>query len=113
MMEKRLIKKTLRYHRNFHNRHLEALICLYKDCIYIKIDTVHENSLPRVTHYETYLTFAVHYEDLIDILEFNNTSEKLAKKVKAVLEQWKAEKDFTFDEAGIILINGGQNNDNQ
>lgn len=112
-MEKRLVKKTLRYHRNYHNRHLEALICLYKDCIYIKVDTVYDDRSPRVTHYETFLTFEVHYDELVEDLEFNNTSEKLARKIKEVLEQWRKQKDFTFDEVGIISINGGQSNDNQ
>lgn len=113
MMEKRLIKRTLRYHRTLHNRHLEALICLYKDCIYIKVDTVYDDKSPRVTLYETFLTFEVHYDELVEDLEFNNTSKKLAIKIKEVLEQWRKQKDFTFDEVGIISINGGNSNGKQ
>lgn len=113
MKEKWLLKKVCRYHRISHYKRLEALISLYKDTIYIKIDTVYDDLSPRVTHYETYLTFEVHYDELVEDLEYNNTTEKLARKVKAILEQWKAEGLFLFDEAGIISINGGQSNDNQ
>lgn len=113
MKEKRLLGKVCRYHRISHTKRLEALICLYKDCIYIKIDTVYDDLSPRVTHYETYLTFQVHYDDLINILEYNNATEKLARKVKIVLSRWEADGLFSFDEAGIISINGGQNDDNQ
>lgn len=112
-MEKRLIKRTLRYHRISHYMHLEALMSLYKDCIYIKVDKVYDDASPRVTLYETFLTFEVHYDELIEDLELRNVSEKLAKKVETLLEQWKKQGDFTFDEAGIISINGGQKNDNQ
>lgn len=113
MKERWLLKRVCRYHRISHTKRLEALIVLYKDCIYIKIDTVYDDLSPRVTHYETHLTFEVHYDEIVEDLEFNNTSEKLAKKVKVVLEQWKAEELFSFDEAGIISINGGQSNGNQ
>lgn len=113
MKEKRLLKKVCRYHRISHTKRLEALIALYKDCIYIKIDTVYDDLSPRVTHYETYLTFQVHYDDLINILEYNNATEKLARKTKIVLLRWEADGLFSFDETGIISINGGQNNDNQ
>lgn len=109
MKERRLLKRVCRYHRISHTKRLEALIVLYKDCIYIKIDTVYDDLSPRVTHYETYLTFQVHYELIVDTLEFNNASEKLAKKVEKVLEQWRKEELFSFDEAGIIDIKGGQN----
>lgn len=113
MKERRLLKRVCRYHRISHTKRLEALIVLYKDCIYIKIDTVYDDISPRVTHYETYLTFQVYYDRIIDYLEYNNTSEKLARKVKIVLDQWNAEGLFSFDEANIIKINGGQNDDNQ
>lgn len=113
MKERSLLKKVCRYHRISYNKRLEALISLYKDTIYIKIDTVYDDLTPRVTYYETYLTFQVHYDELVEDLEFNNASEKLAKKVKVVLEQWKSEGLFSFDEVGIISINGGQSNDNQ
>lgn len=113
MKERRLLKRVCRYHRISHTKRLEALIVLYKDCIYIKIDTVYDDLSPRVTHYETYLTFQVHYDEIVEILEFNNATEKLARKVGDVLVRWNAEELFTFDETGIILINGGQSNGNQ
>lgn len=112
-MEKRLIKRTLRYHRISHNRHLEALICLYRDCIYIKVDTVYDDKSPRVTLYETFLTFEVLYERIVEVLRSRGISKELSERVKKVLAQWRKQKDFTFDKAGIISINGGQNNDNQ
>lgn len=109
MKERWLLKRVCRYHRISHTKRLEALVVLYKDCIYIKIDTVYDDLSPRVTHYETYLTFQVHYELIVETLEFNNASEKLAKKVEKVLEQWRNDELFSFDEAGIINIKGGQN----
>lgn len=113
MKERRTLKRLCRYHRISHTKRLEALIVLCKDCIYIKIDTVYDDLSPRVTHYETYLTFQVHYDRIVDYLEYNNTTEKLARKVKKVLEQWKADGLFSFDEANIISINGGKDNGNQ
>lgn len=112
MMEKRLIKRTLRYNRTSHNRHLEALICLYKDCIYIKVDTVYDDASPRVTHYETFITTLERYKGIIGILMNNGTTEKLSYSVKAVLEKWKAEGLFAFDKEDIISIKGGQNDEN-
>lgn len=107
MKERRLLKRVCRYHRISHTKRLEALIVLYKDCIYIKIDTVYDDLSPRVTHYETYLTFQVHYELIVDTLEFNNASEKLAKKVEKVLEQWRNDELFSFCNNGRIIIKGG------
>lgn len=113
MKEKKLLKKVCRYHRISHNERLEGLISLYKDAIYIKIDSVYDDLKPRKTHYETYLTFGVHYDELIEILIYKGATEKLARKIKIVLSRWKADGLFSFDEANIIVINGGQSNEKQ
>lgn len=113
MKEKRLLKKVWRYHRISHNERLEGLVSLYKDTIYIKVDSVYDDLKPRKTHYETYLTFGVHYDEIIEILIHKGTTEKLARKIKIVMAQWKANGLFSFDEANIIVVNGGQNDDKQ
>lgn len=113
MKEKRLLKKVCRWHRISHNERLEGLISLYKDAIYIKIDSVYDDLKPRKTHYETYMTFGVHYDEIIEILIYKGATEKLARKMKVVMAQWKANGLFSFDEANIIVINGGQSNDKQ
>lgn len=113
MMKKRLIKRTLKYHRISHNRYLEALICLYKDYIYIKVDTVYDDKHPRKTLYETFLTLEEYYDNLTDILGFNNVSEKLIKLIIEVLERWRKQKDFKFNKIGKISIYRGNKNGKQ
>lgn len=113
MKEKKLLKKVCRYHRVSHNERLEGLISLYKDTIYIKVDSVYDNLRPRKTRCETCLTYGVHYDVITEILIYRGATEKLAKKIKFVMEQWKADGLFSFDEANIIVINGGQDDDKQ
>lgn len=108
MKEKRLLKKAWRYHRISYIKRLEALICLYKDCIYIKIDTVFDDLSPRITHYEAFMTSKLHYDDIVVILILRGITEKLARKVGDVLVQWNAKGLFTFDATDAIQINGGQ-----
>ena len=112
MKEKWLLKKVCRYHRVSHNKRLEGLISLYKDSVYIKIDSVYDSLKPRDTHYETYMTFEVHYNEIVQDLINGGATEKLARKISDVLVRWYADGLFTFDEAGIISINGGQSNEN-
>lgn len=102
-MEKRQLKKVYRYNRVSHNETLEALISLNKDCIWIKIDSVFDVPALRRTRYETFMTFKVHYDDIIEILILKGVTEKLARKIKKVLAQWEADKLFSFDEANIIV----------
>lgn len=113
MMEKRLIKKALRYHKISHNKHLEALICLYKDYLYIKVDVIYEDIKARDTYFEGYISL---YQQMLQIREkmaYGNISEKLIFKVHKVLMQWEKMKLFKFSNDGKILMNGGQRNDNQ
>lgn len=108
-MEKRLIKRTLRYHKISHNKHLEALICLYKDYLYIKVDVVYEDIKARDTYYEVYIS---HYEQVLQLEEkmsFGNISEKMIYKVYKVLIQWEENKLFKFSNDGKIKIEGGKN----
>lgn len=113
MKEKRQLKKVCRYHRVSHNERLEALISLNKDCIWIKIDSVFDVPALRRTRNETFISYNFQYDDIILILMEMGVTEKLARKIKIVLSRWKADELFSFDEANIIVINGGQSNDKQ
>ena len=113
MMEKKLIKKTLRYHKISYSKHLEALICLYKDYLYVKVDVIYEDIKARDTYYEGYISLYQQILQLREKMAFGNISEKLIYKIHKVLIQWEESKLFKFSNDGKIIINGGQNNDKQ
>lgn len=113
MKEKRLLKKAYRCQKISHRETHEVMICLYKDIIYIKVDSVYNTLKPRITHYETCMTFIAHYNRIVEVLRSKGVSKELSERVKKVLVQWRKAKYFSFDDAGIITINGGHSNDNK
>lgn len=108
MKEKTQLKRLCRYHRISYNERLEALMSIYKDCIYIKIDSVYDDLRPRKTHYDMYILCKQQYILKTSRLLKNGASEKLVKKVEKVLEQWRNDELFSFYDNGRIIINGGQ-----
>lgn len=112
MKEKTQLKRICRYHRISHNERLEALISLYTDCIYIKIDSIYDDLRPRKKHYELYVSSFYQYLCFPKKLQDNGSSEKLVKKVEKVLDLWMEKEYYSFPEDEKILINGGQNNEN-
>lgn len=109
-MEKRLIKRTLRYHKTSYNKHLEALICLYQDYLYIKVDMIYEDLKARETYYESYISYYERFANIKNRLAYNNVSEKLITKIIKVLIVWQLEGLIKFSKDGIMIINGGTNN---
>lgn len=113
MKEKRLLKKVWRYHRISNNKKLEAIICLYKDCLYIKVDKVYDDLKARETYYESYISYYERFANIKNRMAYNNVSEKLIAKIIKVLILWQLDGLIKFSKDGIMIINGGQNNDNQ
>lgn len=113
MKEKTQLEKLCRYHRISHNERLEALISIYKDCIYIKIDSVYDDQKPRKKHYDMYILCDNQYLCMASRLIKNGASMKLALKVERIILKWYTQKKFSFDRNGRIIINGGQTNDKQ
>lgn len=113
MKEKRLLKKVCRYHRIAHDKRLEALICLYKDCIYIKLDVLYDDIKCRDTYHEMYISVYEQYLCVRETLFYYNSTEKLANKVMDVLIDWEVKHLFLFSHDNKIIIKGGQSNDNQ
>lgn len=113
MKEKRLLKKVWRYHRISNNKRLEAIICLYKDCLYIKVDMIYEDLKARETYYESYISCYERFENLKNRLVYNDVSEKLTHKIYHVILTWSDEGFFSFPDDNIIQINGGQIDDKQ
>lgn len=113
MKEKRLLKKVWRYHRISHKERLESIISLYKDCLYIKVDIIYEDIKARDTYYESYISSYERFAGIKEQLSFGNISEKLIAKIIKVLILWQLDGLIKFSRDGIIVINGGQINDNQ
>lgn len=113
MKQRTQLERLCRYHRISYNERLEALMSIYKDCIYIKIDSVFDDLRPRKTHYDMYILCMNQYLYMGTRLMKNGASMKLTIKVEKVLTQWYADKKFSFTDDGRIIINGGQNDDNQ
>lgn len=113
MKEKRLLEKVCRYHRIAHDKRLEAMICLYKDCIYIKLDVLYDDIRCRDTYHEIYISVYEQYLCIRATLLYYNSTEKLADKVIDVLIDWKVNQLFSFSDENKIIIRGGQSNGNQ
>lgn len=113
MKEKRLLEKVCRHHRIAHDKRLEAMICLYKDCIYIKLDVLYDDIRCRDTYNEIYISAYEQYRCIKKILLGNSITEKLANKVIDVLIDWKVNGLYSFSADDKIIIKGGQNDDNQ
>lgn len=113
MKEKRLLEKVCRHHRIAHDKRLEAMICLYKDCIYIKLDMLYDDIRCRHTYREMYISVYKQYLSVRDTLLYHNATEKLINKVIDVLIDWKVNQLFSFSTDGKIIIKGRQGNDNQ
>lgn len=113
MKEKTQLERLCRYHRVSYNERLEALMSIYKDCIYIKIDSVYDDLRPRKTHYDMYILCNMQCVCMGSKLLKNGASMKLVNKVEKVLAQWFGEKKFSFAENGRIIINEGKSNDKQ
>lgn len=113
MKEKKLLKKVCRWHRISHNERLEGLISLYKDCLYIKIDSVYDDWRPRKTHCEIFVFLFSQYVSLKENLLKNGTSTKLANKIDNVLDLWYGLERFSFSEGGALIVYKEESNDNQ
>lgn len=111
MKERKLLEKVYKTHKIAHNKKLEALVALFDDCIYIRIDILYINIQCRDTYYDVYISTYEQYRCIKEIILYNSIPEKLANKIIDVLIDWKVNQYFSFSKKDKIIIKGGQNND--
>lgn len=111
MKERKLLERVRRTHKIAQYKKLEALIVLFDDCIYIKIDILYEDIKCRDTYYDMYISRYEQYLCVKESLLYGNATEKLAWKVVDVLIDWKVNQYFSFSDDNKIVIKGGQKND--